>query len=159
MQIFKPLILSGLLLGLSACGAKEDENLAAAESNSAQRAAQDGRLDCALAGETRFSLTCSTERISDDNGTILVIRHPDGGFRRLRVLTNGRGLEVADGSEKATISIESGNRIMVTVANDRYLMPATVKSKTAAPTMDASDAGQNAPASLADDQTNAAAEQ
>jgi len=57
----------------------------------------------------------------------MIVRHPDGGFRRFRVLTDGRGLEAADGAEKAKISIVENDKILVSVGPDKYIMPARMK--------------------------------
>ena len=52
--------------------------------------------------------------------------HPDGGFRRFKVLTDGHGLEVADGAEDASTEVVDG-RLDVQVGADRYRFPATVR--------------------------------
>ncbi|HEY9090533.1 hypothetical protein [Parasphingorhabdus sp.] len=58
----------------------------------------------------------------------LVVRHPDGGFRRFNILTDGHGLEAADGAEKARIEIVDDSEILVSVGSDKYIMPARMKS-------------------------------
>ena len=73
---------------------------------------------------------------------MLVIHHPDGGFRRFRVLTDGHGLEAADGFDKAQISIVEDGRILVSVGPDQYLLPAQIRSATGAGAAAAKDPAQ-----------------
>lgn len=82
----------------------------------------DGKADCALAGSGAWAHDCAVERAGD----MLTLRHPDGGFRRFRVLADGRGLEAADGAEAAKLSIMDDKRIEVVVGADRYRLPARI---------------------------------
>jgi hypothetical protein len=68
------------------------------------------------------------DRSEGPDGAILTLRHPDGGFRRFRIVTDGRGLAPADGAEKAKITLIADKRIEVTVGEDRYRLPATVEA-------------------------------
>jgi hypothetical protein len=72
---------------------------------------------------------CRLERSRDEGGGLLTIRHPDGGFRRLRIVDDGRGLETADGAEPARVAIISASMIEVDVAADSYRFPATVDAE------------------------------
>ncbi len=56
---------------------------------------------------------------------MLTVRHPDGGFRRFAVTSDGSGLVSADGAEPAAVSLRDGG-IEVVVGTDRYRFPATV---------------------------------
>ena len=60
---------------------------------------------------------------------MLVIHHPDGGFRRLLVTTDGRGVVTADGSDQASVAVIDPGTIEVAVGDDRYRLPATVKGQ------------------------------
>ena len=115
------------LLLLAACGdagkATED-----ALSASADKAADNGRIECAVSGNRDFSRACTMERLSGPEGTTLTLYHPNGGFRRLLVTTDGRGVAAADGADPATVSLVADNRIEVEIAGDRYILPAKVKS-------------------------------
>ena len=125
-QGMKTCLAAAALLLLAACGdpgRATEEALAAAE----QKAADDGRLDCAVEGETAFSRACTMERLQGPEGTTLTIRHPSGGFRRLLVTTDGRGVVAADGADPAVVSVIADNKIEVSIAGDRYQLPATVK--------------------------------
>ncbi|SIN96082.1 hypothetical protein SAMN02745824_2443 [Parasphingorhabdus marina DSM 22363] len=125
MRIFKPLLL---LPALVACDNRPDNDvLADVEQRAASQPADDGRIECAINGDTSFTRGCQTERLSGEEGVTLIIRHPDGGFRRFRVLTDGRGLEAADGSEPARIEIVEDDKIRVSIGSDRYILPARMK--------------------------------
>lgn len=143
--MFTPIsrILAVLLLsGLAACGSNEAEDLQQAENDAAEQAAVDGKIECALAGSTTFERSCTTEQIAGSTGTILVIRHPDGGFRRFDILTDGRGLAPSDGFDETRISLLSDGMIEVTSGDDKYRLPAQIKGQEAPATdAKAKDAG------------------
>ena len=84
------------------------------------------RIDCALRGAGQFARECAVERARQDATLYLVVRHPDGAFRRFEVLRDGRGLAAADGAEEAETRL-SGAILEVTVGKDRYRFPATQK--------------------------------
>lgn len=120
-----------VLLLITACSSEPDNAvLAEAEERAAANSPDDGRIECAVNGDTNFTRGCETERLSGEGETTLIIRHPDGGFRRFNVLTDGRGLEAADGSEKAKIEIVEAGKIRISVGSDIYIMPAKVKSNS-----------------------------
>jgi hypothetical protein len=89
-------------------------------------------IECAVAGQAEFADACTIDRTPGIHGPTLTIRHPDGGFRRLLVTQDGRGVIAADGAEAATVTISGDSRIDVTVGGDRYRLPATVKGAAAA---------------------------
>jgi hypothetical protein len=141
--------LSIAVLALSGCGLTEDRNtstlndsagpagtennaLAAAEKSVDAEVVNDGKLACAVGGATAFSRVCELEQAQTDKGLILTLRHPDGGFRKLQVVTDGRGVIPADGADPATVRLTGAKEIEVTVAGNRYLLPATVKPPAAA---------------------------
>ncbi|MEH6716181.1 hypothetical protein [Parasphingorhabdus flavimaris] len=133
-----------LILLLAACDNKPDNSvLAEAEQRAGNQAGNDGKIECAIDGDSNFTRGCFTERLSGEGGVTLIIRHPDGGFRRFNVLTDGHGLEAADGFDKAKISIVEDGKILVVVGPDKYLLPAQIKagsgSETSAETMPAAD--------------------
>lgn len=105
---------------LAGCGgeAASSRDNAAAAADAAP--VDDGKADCALAGSGDWARDCLVERAGD----MLTLRHPDGGFRRFRVLADGRGLEAADGAEAAKLSILDDKRIEVVAGDDRYRLPA-----------------------------------
>jgi hypothetical protein len=88
----------------------------------------ESRIACALGGETEFTAQCDAERVQSGERRELILRHPDGGFRRFEIVSDGRGLVAADGAEEAVVTPLSDGRIQLSVGDDRYQLPATVKS-------------------------------
>ncbi|WP_261934698.1 hypothetical protein [Sphingomonas bisphenolicum] len=115
-------IALAVLVLLAGCGreAPSSGNQSGAVADAAP--VDDGKADCALAGSDAWARDCLVERV----GAMLTLRHPDGGFRRFRVLADGRGLEAADGAEAATLSILDDKRIEVVTGDDRYRLPARI---------------------------------
>ncbi|URW76469.1 hypothetical protein M9980_04415 [Sphingomonas donggukensis] len=74
---------------------------------------------------------CTIERTRADGGTLLTIRHPDGGFRRLMVSADGR-YRAADGAVPAQVVRLDNGQIDISVADVRYRLPAG-GAPTAAP--------------------------
>ena len=116
----RALLGCGLLL-LAACQSGEQPG----EHASAQ-SADENMIECALDGAAEFERVCEVERAEVDGVKSLTVRHPDGGFRRFDVLTDGHGLAVADGADQAKLAVE-GDMLGVTVDNDRYRFPMTLK--------------------------------
>ena len=56
-------------------------------------------------GETTDVVSKEMYTFPDRGGDMLTLRHPDGGFRRLRIVQDGRGLVSADGAEEAKLVI------------------------------------------------------
>jgi hypothetical protein len=133
MQIFKPAIVVSSIALLAACSsAKEDDKAAAkkleqVEKVAAKEAVADGKVECAVSGEKTFTRSCETEKIVGPDGQMLVIRHPNGGFRRFKILTDGRGLKPAEGAENVTIQLMDDGKIEVAIAGDKYQLPAQIK--------------------------------
>ena len=67
------------------------------------------------------------ERSDGAQGRIITLRGPDGGFRRLLITRDGRGVIAADGAEPARVTPLSSDRIEVAIGRDRYRLPATVR--------------------------------
>ena len=90
--------------------------LALAGCSDVQKQADEGAvtIDCAVGPGAEMGADCMVERAGDG----LVIRHPDGGFRRLNVID----LRAADGSDPAQVASD-GTMVEVRVAGDRYRWP------------------------------------
>lgn len=117
--------LAGALALAGCSGGQGDEQTAAANTPSAPQ--NPGlAIDCALSGASDFTRDCTVEQSASDGGAILTVRHPDGGFRRLQVTQDGRGVAAADGSVSAQVRVAGDHQIEVQLGNDRYRLPATV---------------------------------
>ena len=125
-----------LCLALTGCGgaSPKDEaklpaatSLADAEASVASAAADNGLVSCAVSGASVFAARCQVETAQTKEGLILTLRHPDGGFRRLLVVKDGRGVIAADGADAAKVKPIANNLIEVALAGDTYRLPATVK--------------------------------
>ena len=128
LPISKYSFSASLCLFLAACGSDPEADLKAAEDETAEEAALQGKVECALAGSTDFSRNCTTERVSGPEGQMLVVRHPDGGFRRFKILTDGRGLLPADGTDPDfKIKVLANGMIEVRSVDDTYRLPAAIK--------------------------------
>lgn len=89
--------------------------------------ADDDRIECRIGNARMFDRFCIVERMAGPEGMALTIRKPDGGFRRLLVTRDGRGVIAADGAEEAVVTILDDNRIEVAIAGDTFRLPATVR--------------------------------
>ena len=128
MRISERLGLVALLADLSACSDRPADTrvLAKVEAEQSAEAADDGRIKCALAGADTLERTCTVERTREERGLVLTVRHPDGGFRRLLVTRDGRGVVAADGAETAKVAIVDPTEIEVALGDDVYRLPATI---------------------------------
>lgn len=116
------LLLTALIL--SSCKPSVNaDTLAAGEASEERNRAM---VLCAGVGQTALDRVCTLDRTSSDRGTILTLRQPDGGFRRLLVTRDGRGVIAADGAERAVVTIIGPDEIEVALGGARYRLPATV---------------------------------
>jgi hypothetical protein len=104
-------------VGLAACSAQAPADEPAAE--------QENLIECAVAGAAAFARECRVQQTQTDGAPTLVVRHPDGGFRRFEILSDGTGLATADGAQPADVSLHEDG-IEVAVGTDRYRFPATI---------------------------------
>ncbi|WP_311269835.1 hypothetical protein [Sphingobium sp. WCS2017Hpa-17] len=111
-----------VLATLTGCGEQAPSAQRQAGATAQAEPVDDGKADCALGGSHEWVHDCAVERA----GKMLTLRHPDGGFRRFRVLDDGRGLEAADGAEAAKLTILDDKRIEVVAGSDRYRLPAQI---------------------------------
>lgn len=124
--ILLPLLLAG-------CGQPQSsaDVLTKAEARQGADADEAGRILCAFDGASDFTRTCTLDRVTSPEGLLLTVGHPDGGFHRLLVTKDGRGVVAADGAEVAKVSIVGADQIEVALGDDRYRLPATVRHKAA----------------------------
>jgi hypothetical protein len=132
MRLSATLIACGVLLaGCEAKKTDEAEAAPAAEKTPTRAANGNELIECAIGGAQWFLRECEVEKSEDDKGAkVLVVHHPDGGFRRFTVMTDGSGLATTDGAVEADGAIVE-DRLDVRVGDDRYRFPATVKPKDA----------------------------
>lgn len=128
-RIFSPETFCALLV-LAGCGERRPDTALIAKVEAEQRAAaeDDGMVLCAR-GTEPLARVCTVDRERRDEGLVLTLRRPDGGFRRLLVARDGRGVIAADGAEPARVAVIDANRIDVALGPDRYRLPATVRGR------------------------------
>ncbi len=132
MRIFDRAAAAGAVLLLAACSDRTPQTadtnvLAQVEAEQASAAEDDGNILCARAQEP-LGRTCTVEQTRSERGLILTVRHADGGFHRLLVTGDGRGVIAADGAEPAQVTIPDAASIDVAIGGSRYRLPATIKS-------------------------------
>jgi hypothetical protein len=115
--------LAIVLLALAGCGRAGSADQATSSDP------HDGRIECRIGSATEFERFCTIEQSDGEDGRTLTIRKPDGGFRRLLVTGDGRGVVPADGAEAARVTIIADNRIEVEIGGDTFRLPATVQSR------------------------------
>ena len=90
---------------------------------SVEAPAEPPKTVCAVDGERELAPVCDRELVDG----LLTLRHPSGGFRRLQVVTDGRGVIAADGADAARVAMVGTSLIEVSVGEDRYRLPAVVE--------------------------------
>lgn len=107
-----------LLPLLAACG--DEAAVAPADDPAAEL------IWCATDGSQEFVQNCGLERALEDGRPALVVRHPDGKFRRLLASVDGQSLLAADGAEQSQSARKAdakGERWEVILGDDRYVVP------------------------------------
>ena len=79
-------------------------------------------IECALGGAAGFAPDCTMERASREGESLLIVRHPDGAFRRFELGVEGQGIVTADGADTAQVARGDG-MVEVSVGADRYRLP------------------------------------
>jgi hypothetical protein len=110
---------------LAGCGDKGQQG---GSQQSGSNAASNDGIECAMDGAADFERTCTLEH-SGAGGHILTLKAADGGFHRLLVTNDGRGVVAADGALPAKVTILANNSIEVAIGRDRYRLPATVHAR------------------------------
>ena len=130
-------ILPAVFLLMAGCGdapGGSDSVGGAGDSAPAAAASEAGdeRIACAVEGAAELRPVCALEQRQSERGMLLVVHHPGGGFRRLLVTADGRGVAAADGAEPALVTPIGPGEIEVSIGGDRYRLPATVEPGSAA---------------------------
>jgi hypothetical protein len=123
-----------LALVVAACGGAPPEEASEPSGHPTNQTAapsQPGarKIECAAPGSREFAPACTLDRTETPNGVILTLRHPDGGFHRLQITRDGRGVIAADGAEPAKVTPLGANLIEVELGGARYRLPATVRGQ------------------------------
>jgi len=79
-------------------------------------------IDCSLGGAGGFGRDCTMERVEQDGESFVIVRHPDGAFRRFQLGVPGQGLITAAGADQAEVT-NMGGYVEVRVGSDRYHLP------------------------------------
>jgi len=106
-----------LLAALSISGCSAEEQPGAPEPEKPRE-----HVFCALDGAEQFTSDCTLERSRAGEGEVLVVHHPDGGFRRFTLGRDPAGLVTADGADQARPA-PNGALLDVRVGRDRYRFP------------------------------------
>lgn len=87
---------------------------------------------CAVNGASKFARKCAVERSNRGGQQVLVIRHPDGGFRRFVLSADGRELAAADGADVVSLALV-GKQTEVRVDVDAYRFSRPLTGNVARP--------------------------
>src|SRR3546814_19922762 len=109
--------VAALTLVLSACGSPGEQE---------EMADIDGKLYCAVDGANELTQSCTLERIDGPEGHVLALHHPGGGFRRFRIVSDGRGVIPADGAEQAQLTLAGDHIVDVPCGHDPLHPPANL---------------------------------
>lgn len=74
---------------------------------------------CALRGASDYASECRLVEIDKGAERYFVMRHPDGGFRKLAPADTPAGLVEFDGAQRAE-SQRVGDEIVLSIGDDRY---------------------------------------
>ena len=85
-------------------------------------------IECALGEGSEFGPDCLVEREEVEGEKHLIVRHPDGGFRRFAQLDDGRELVELDGADQLTRALD-GDVLEISVGADRYRFTANVSGR------------------------------
>ncbi len=91
LRISSAVLLAGALAACSPEPQTAAPGASGLSADSAETAASGPQaVPCALAGAKQFKDECQFERTSQDGKPAVILRHPDGGFRRLAELDGGK---------------------------------------------------------------------
>lgn len=80
------------------------------------------RIECAIGAGASFAETCTLERAENN---VLIVRHEDGGFRKLTVNAAGT-IDTADGADGIQLMLLPDGRSDIVIGTDRYRLPAAL---------------------------------
>lgn len=91
-----------------------------ATENVVETGATGDRIECAIGEAAAMANNCVLER---SDGNELVLRHADGGFRKLTLAPDGT-IDTADGADELKLEAMPDGRTEIVINNDRYRLPA-----------------------------------
>lgn len=118
---------SSLVVAVSLCGCERTVPTVNADAATSTTAAT---IACAD-DPGPLALSCRVEASASDPN-VLIVRGRDGGFRRLLVTKDGRGVIAADGPDEAKVSIISRDAIEIAAGGRRFRLPAHLGPSDAA---------------------------
>jgi len=83
-------------------------------------------IECRPADGGPMERVCTIEKMASDDGTVLVVRAPDGSFHRLLIVRDGRGVIAADGAEPLIVRSAGRGTIEVVAGGMQFRLPARV---------------------------------
>ncbi|MFZ5707732.1 MAG: hypothetical protein ACOY5R_20930 [Pseudomonadota bacterium] len=83
-------------------------------------------IECRPTDGGPMEKVCTIERMTSGEGTVLVVRAPDGSFHRLLIVRDGRGVIAADGAEPLAVRSVGRGTIEVVAGGMQYRLPARV---------------------------------
>ncbi len=118
-----PLLLPVILL--AACSAKSGDGQASPSGEASAPASAStapATVSCALNGTREFKDECQLERSAGEGRSYIVLRHPDGGFRRIEELEAGKRYKSLDGADEVVVEANEAD-LELTIGDDHYLFP------------------------------------
>lgn len=109
------------LLILAACSGGEEDAAAVIEPG-------DQAIACAIGPGSRFTDSCTLQKLERDGEAIYRVNQPGGGFRLFMLAEDGSGMVPHDGAEGAVNRLD-GNVLEVAVGQDRYRFPAKIDAE------------------------------
>ena len=106
---------------MAACSAKGEQGEGAARASASASVAA-VTVSCALHGAADYKDRCTVEHSASGGKNFILLRHPDGGFRRLEELEAGKRYKTIDGADEAVVEA-NGSDLELTVGDDHYLFP------------------------------------
>lgn len=88
--------------------------------NVVENAAAGDKIECAIGDGGAMANSCMLERV---DGNLLVLRHEDGGFRKLTLDADGT-IDTADGADGLELTPLPDGRTDIVIGTDRYRLPA-----------------------------------
>ena len=138
-RISDRLALAGALLLLAACGAAPPGEGSGDKASPVDKVQNwvtglgDRRdiIPCAMRDDGSLGAQCRIEIIEDARSRVLILSAPDGGFRRVRVATDG-SISAADGADEVR-TVSDADHVLIGIKGERYAVPLAALGPGATP--------------------------